>query len=341
MKKKIKINDLIADKIDFRYGMYHQYTIDRRYTNRMILDFLYPRIVVENIIRKNSNNVYNHLTNDILSGYAISERIANDLQCKKLHISELITMLGYTKTEISKLLQQVKNKQYSIALAGVGGTGSNFLHWMYEMCEFTGKENIFKRLYAYDDDDYDVPNMLRIPFEPSFNNSFNSTSQKVDCIPHKFKKITLVLHLHMGKITEEMINNKTITPRTGVIIYGAPDIETRRFLSAGSYAFSPATHRDDEFALIENPSVDNELMMETYGKIHLTKFFMNHLLMTIKFLEHLRDRERPTTTIEEHEICRIDFNEEHDFKIGNGFKAGSKKLFVLTPNERTVEREGI
>ena len=54
-------------------------------------------------------------------------------------------MLGYTKTDIGKILQAVKNRELQCILIGLGGTGSNFIHWLYEMSEWTGKTEIFTK----------------------------------------------------------------------------------------------------------------------------------------------------------------------------------------------------
>lgn len=335
MQKKININELIFEKIKFRYEFFSDAQIyDRMRHNKLLLDTFYPAILALNIVDPQRHKM--KLQNRGSNGYAISERVAVDLGVKQLHISELITMLGFTKTDISKLLQGVKNKEYNIALVGVGGTGSNFMHWMYEMCEWVGKEEIFMRLFVADDDDYDIPNMLRIPFLPDYGRENpEPTSKKIDLLPRKFG----IISKNNSRIVEKFVQNSDGNPgtlsetrlgrRNKTVVYGAPDIETRTWLTASDWTFIAATHRDNEFSIVENPAVDNDLMMETYGKITLSNFFLNHLTMTIKFLQHLKDRTEEFGTTTEAVIAREDFARIYETQIANGFKAGSKKLFAL------------
>jgi len=337
MEKTIKINEQILTKLDFRYHFYNT-TIDSRIRgvrSKTLVDSMYPARVALGI----SRNETIPLVGDLSQGYAISELVAKDMGAKKLHISELITMLGYTKTDISKLLQSVKNKELYLTLVGVGGSGSNFLHWLYEMAEWTGKNQIFQYIYAFDNDDFDIPNLLRIPFIPESIRT--GETKKVMCLPLKFRILTQNLFRKAQWLTPNNIQSAGSAQRT--IVYGAPDIETRSWLSASEYTFIAATHRDSEFSLVENPAVDDELMMETYGKITLSKFFLNHLTMTINFLAHLRDRDRPIGTTEEHEILRANFDEKYKAELKDGFKAGAKKLYAATGDitEIAIEGEGI
>jgi hypothetical protein len=323
MKKTIKINDLIFERIKYRYHFYNDANIwEKMRQNKLLVDTFYPFLLANNIARREVTPTRLRLLGGVNEGFAISERVAEDLDQRQLHISELITMLGYTKTDISKLLQYVKAKELKLALVGAGGTGSNFLHWIYEMCEWTGKTRIFTKVTIYDDDDFDIPNMLRIPFIPQFKGMVNS-SKKVNCIPAKFKIIALNFVSKDRKLTVEDTETGMLGIAKKLIIYGAPDIETREFLSASEYTFVAATHRDSEFSLVENPTVDNDLMLETYGKINLSKFFLNHLTMTIEFLKYMRDKDTPYGTTEESRIITGNFDVIYYNQIIDGFKAGA------------------
>jgi hypothetical protein len=302
-----------------------------RTRGKILADSAYPAKLAFAIV----NNTDIQKLNPSGEAYAISERVSNDLACKSLHISELITMLGYTKTDISKILQAAKNKELDCALVGLGGTGSNFLHWVYEMSQWTGKTQIFGNILAFDDDIFDVPNMLRIPFLPMLNN-IGVEPLKTNCIPEKCWTISrnYILRdrfMDPGDLAQHMLG---VSKRT--FIYGAPDIETRTWLSEGNYTFFAATHRDGEYSIVENPDVDNDLMMETYGKINLSKFFLNHLSMTIDFLKYIGGtRTEYETQNSNVEIVRKDFNAQFENQLRSGFKAGAKKLFVLN-NDNTI-----
>ena len=325
MQKKIKVNDIIFEKIKFRYDLMNLgYIHNRKHKTKLMLDSFYPYAVARSI---KEGELIQRILGIGTNGYAISERVVEDMSCKQLHISELTSMLGYTKTDITKLLQIVKHKNYKIVLVGLGGTGSNFLHWMYEMCNWTGKTEIFAEVFGADNDDYDVPNMLRIPFIPE--NSTEVSSLKAYCIPKKFRYISARYDMQNMLIDQTWLDN-VVYPTGTTFVYGAPDITTRQFLSESRYTFFAATHRDNEYSIVENPTVDNELMMETYGKINLSRFFLNHLSMTIDFLTHLSTRVETMEEQRENEtVVREDFRAKYSAEMEAGFKSGSKKLFAV------------
>ena len=337
MKKTIQINNHIFEKIKFRYHLMDTGSIhNRTVMGRMLLDSFYPYGLATVITGRRTEMITPGGSRD---GYCISERVSRDMNARKLHISELVSMLGYTKTDITKLLQAAKNKEYNVALVGLGGTGSNFLHWMYEMCEWTGKKGIFQTITAFDDDSFDVPNMLRIPFIPEFN-STNFTAKKVACIPKRYGiSSSGRFKQYNRRMTTDDLKATITGYATNTVVYGAPDIGTREWLSAHNYGFIAATHRDNEFSLVENPDVDNDLMMETYGKINLSMFFLNHLTMTIEFLKHLSTREETFTTTDatkNREILRANFAGMYEDQLEQGFKAGAKKLFAISENEQNT-----
>ncbi len=328
-KKQIKVNDIIFEKVKFRYAFIDGARVnERKMIGKILSDTLYPLEVAKVMASQNRPRVARR------TGFAISERISQDLQLPKLHISELTTMLGYTKTDITKLLQTVKNKQLMIKLIGLGGTGSNFLHWMYEMSSWVGKMNVFESVIGYDDDIFDVPNMLRIPFIPEARTS-EITAFKTDNIPMRFQYISAATmsfrNQRMVKADMEKAK-KTTTAGKRTIIYGAPDIGTRQELFEADCHFFAATHRDNEYSIVYKPEVDNDLMMETYGKINLSMFFLNHLSMTIDFLKHLaaEDFELTPANPTNVEVVREDFALKYVDQFVNGFKAGSKRFFVVT-----------
>ncbi len=341
-KKQIQINDIIFEKIKFRYHFLTESRMGYRNARpKALVDSFYPAWIARKIINEQDDG------RDITTGegYAISERVAQDLNSKKLHISELITMLGYTKTDIGKILQAAKNKEVNLVLVGLGGTGSNMLNWTYEMSQWVGKERIFNRLKLFDDDEFDIPNMLRIPFIPQFSTE-SLNAKKTNTIPKKFQLIATRTELFSHRLNQEWISDRTAQTLglyRETIIYGAPDIGTREFLTSLPYTFMAATHRDNEYSIVENPSVDNDLMMETYGKINLTMFFLNHLSMTIDFLKHIGQRTTPYglqengTQVENETIVRNDFGEAFKAELAGGFKAGAKKLYVANEERSVIE----
>ena len=333
MKKQVQINDILFSKVKFRYDFYDRARIPTR--NNSLLDTLYPLEFAKAIKADTPIQELNVLQ----EGYAISERVSNDLGVKKLHISELVTMLGYTKTDISKMLQAAKNKELNCILVGLGGTGSNFLNWLYEMSQWTGKTKIFSSIKAFDDDIFDVPNMLRVPFIPQLVNA-NQDPNKTNCIPAKFWTTTAKKTLNNRRMVEADLLSSVLGRQNSTFIYGAPDIGTRTWLTDGQFTFFAATHRDGEYSIVENPTVDNDLMMETYGKINLSKFFLNHLSMTIDFLKYIGSTDREYMTQHTNvEIIRKDFDANFADQLVNGFKAGAKRIHVLSDTRLINEIE--
>ncbi len=325
-KKTIKINDIIFEKIKFRYEfMDYGRTQTKSLIGKTLLDSFYPAEIAKLIVNNGPTNIK-------YDGYCLSERVSEDMNAKQLHISELTAMLGYTKTDITKILQAAKNKELSIILVGLGGTGSNFLHWLYKLCEWTGKKQIFTTLKGYDDDDFDTPNLLRIPFNPE--NEATISSKKALCIPGKFKVIAQSSQFAEARLTADNLSYTT-TEKRRTFIYGAPDIGTREWLTGLDMQFFAATHRDNEYSIVANPDVDNELMMETYGKINLSMFFLNHLSMTLDFLSHIGNPDFKLQDVgANQELFKKDFVRMHAEKMVNGFKAGAKKLYAMQQNQR-------
>lgn len=348
MEKTIEINKIIFTQIENRYHFLNRDRFTgREYSGKLIADSFYPQFVCRNIA-----NIRQPSLGTVKNSYAISERIAKDMGIKKLHISELITMLGYTKTDISKLLQNVKNRNIQIILVGIGGTGSNFLYFMHELTQWVGKDSIFQKIDAYDKDSYDVPNLLRIPYIPKTESNILDMTSKVGTIPKEFKLISNRFNSHTINLTKELIESSG-SDKTRTVIYGAPDMETREWLYHNNHTFIAATHKDNEYSIIENPEIDQDLIIETYGKINLSMFFMNHLSMTISFLKHLAERTEPLGDYpgevntktgksvhgkrKNFTIDTKDFAVKHSDKIINGFKSGAKKLYVPTVGERNLD----
>lgn len=349
MQKQVKINNTLFTQIENRYHFLNRDRfMMRTYNGKLIADSFYPQFVCRGIL-----GVRQPSMGSVKNSYSISERIARDMGTKVLHISELTTMLGYTKTDIAKLLQAVKNKHISVALVGIGGTGSNFLYFMHLMSQWVGKDEIFPYVRAYDSDQYDVPNLLRIPFIPKLPDNFTNGPGKVTSIPKVFKLIASNFTSHGQDMTANTMRDSGLA-KASTVIYGAPDMATRQWLTESDWTFIAATHKDNEYSLIENPEIDQDLIIETYGKINLSMFFMNHLSMTIRFLENLRDRTEPFGTYPgpanedgvtpaykriNYTIDSQDFMTKHEDKMTAGFKAGSKKLFIPTVTDFTLDTQ--
>jgi hypothetical protein len=191
------------------------------------------------------------------------------------------------------------------------------------MAEWTGKEEIFQNISIFDNDKFDVSNLLRIPFYP--DNPNTTSIHKISNIPKRYLNLLSkrIPNIRWDRFVEQNIDRNI---RTRKIYYGAPDLETRNlFIGTENVKFYTGTHKGHKVSLKYKPSVDDEMAIEGYGKINLGAFFINHIMLTIKFLEEL-------TTEQTRENGEIIF--EHDFETeymdlnDTPYKAGTKKIFL-------------
>ncbi len=324
--KEININKILIKQIIHRYQMvaYNKLKISEKKYG--IIDSVYPL----ELLQKDENLI----TEPIRQGcVAISERIAKDLDIPQLHISELATFYGETKTSISKMLLAVKKKQFNLLIIGYGGTGTNFLHWLSKMAEWTNTHHIFEKMIIADDDYFDSTNLLRVPFILPETHG-NNLKKKI----YYFKD-----YAGLTKRIEKRYHNiDKNNLMEDYIYYGAPDLDTRKMLYEKNARFIAATHRDNQCSLMLRPKLDTELMIETYGKITLTPFFMNHIKMTIEFIKYLSD---PETTMEsmlgeEKSILSFDFTKKHTEEIEHGIRLSGRTVYpVVSTKHNTAEIE--
>ncbi len=318
MEKIININNIILKQLKHRYELIEYNNLSPSQKSYGIIDSIYPF----QILRKEIAG----------TGYvkgragciAISERIARDQQVPLAHIADLTAILGYSKTKIKNILLAVKKKKLSIAVVGYGGTGTNFLHWMSKISEWTNINRIFTDLIVSDNDYFDSVNLLRVPFIlPEKENIL----RKVNYFEN-YANISRETYTFTTNVIKENLHRNYIH-------YGAPDLETRKMFDEEKIAFIAATHRDNACALMLRPELDTELMVETYGKIALTPFFMNHIKMTLSFLEYLGQEE---TTMEvlrgkETSILSYDFVKENKELCKNGGRINGRTVYPIIVDE--------
>ncbi len=189
---------------------------------------------------------------------------------------------------------------------------------------------IFADVVVADADDFDSVNLFRVPF--ILKEHMNKTIKKVDFWED---------YAHLGRRYYKMNTFiKQDNLYSNHIHYGAPDLETRKMLVDKKVPFIAATHRDNACGLMLNPELDTELMVETYGKITLTPFFLNHIKMTLSFMEYLG---KDNTTIEtmkgkEEIILKYDFAEENKDFIENGKRLNGRTVYpVMSTALNTVD----
>lgn len=330
MEKTIHINNVILTQMDARYYFPYLRLSNNRESLNTIADSLLPTFIAKKIKEENPFAVINR--NYIVQTPCLSERTAKLMGSQLIPTQDIITMLGHTKTEIGKLLQTVKNKSLKIHVIGAGGTGSNFIWWLTKLCQLTGKKHIFENFNVYDDDAFDVINMIRIPFIPS--EATSDAPMKVDIIPKECQIIGKRFNKYQARFNTINAHNDHKT-----VLYGAPDLETRAELSRSGLRFIAGTHKDDEYQLIENPEIDTDIQIETYGKVNVSVFFLNQIMMTIDFLKYLANTDLEEEQRQNYVIAKQAMFDERDqirFQTKE-FRSGSKRYYVekMVPNITT------
>jgi len=134
------------------------------------------------------------------------------------------------------VLQSTKINRHKLILLGYGGSGSNFLHWVYEMAEWTGKTDIFKTITVIDNDILDVTNLFRIPYIPEQREFSNI--EKIYTIPLRFRKLSpRFMEMHEKIIDMEQFK-RTFSMDTHVV-YTAADLQTRQAMNETEIPYSP------------------------------------------------------------------------------------------------------
>ena len=284
----------------------------------------------------------------------------------------MLAIIGYTKQRIAELLTNVKAKKFNIAFAGYGGVGTNTVYWLTELCNMTNIQGLFNKIIITDFDKLSLDNVFRMPNpfktllavkreDMNFNDSINNYKRTEHRFNSLYKTQTIAenslkaLSAKAPYIGTDALNGYTfhehhVNNLYNWVVYGAPDIESRRILSeaihgpssdySNSYdsrlaehikAFISATHGDDICELSINPSyLENEsnLMIESYGIIQLNVFFFNQLRLAIAFLEVLE-----RYSLEELEVFKdIEFLKNYSI-VGN---QKSNKYNIAFQNVRTI-----
>lgn len=239
------------------------------------------------------------------SNRVISRNFGSMFNLNVVPMQDLIKLVGYTIPTIKSMLKKVKELQYDVTFLGYGGTNSNTLHWLYEMCMLCKVKRLFKAITIIDEDNLDFTNLFRFPMQSNelYPEYYTKNIPKISAIPKYIGRV-----LSANKVTTA---NDSISRRrylnylrqrgNNSVFYGAIDLDSRQsfyeeFLdykgtNFGSTVepFISATHSGDTYTMQINPKIDRHLTLESYGVINLNTFFLNQVKMAIEFLEILID----------------------------------------------------
>ena len=256
------------------------------------------------------------------TAYAISPYVTNLFAIKKVETKQLCRILGFDEKKIKSMLMNIKLKKLDFVFVGAGGTGINTAVWLKEMCEFSNITGLFNKASCFEEDNAELSNLLRFPIDPHSiiidgltpSGGAIDNSSKLHLIKHSLMQLSSntpslvtkfickdanlvsdfpasVFMNNMETVVKDDGDFETLNSfrtRSNVVLYGAPDIETRINLSKAG-RFISATHATNSCNVYINPIQDAMIQVESYGMIQLAPFFMNQLRMAISLLEILSD----------------------------------------------------
>ena len=357
---------------DISEALAHRYAVLEKpgKVRNLIVDSFLPQYFIKH--KFNLENIQEEFRNISSTATMIHRGFARMLGIRELPLDDMLTMVGYTKERITELLTNVRAKKLNIAFAGYGGVGTNTVYWLTELCNMSNIQGLFNKIIISDFDRLSLDNVFRMPNpfktfsalkhkDMIFNDPNSRYTRTAYCENSLYKTQTIPTDSFKALSTKapyygtrpldgSTFNENHIDHLYNWIVYGAPDIESRKLFSKAlnrdfperpNYydncladhikAFISATHGDDNCGLVINPSyLENEsnLMMESYGIIQLNVFFFNQLKLAISFLE----------VLEKYSLDELnEFRDKEflkDYSIVNNQK--SNKYNIAFQNIRTI-----
>ena len=357
---------------DISEALAHRYAVLEKpgKVRNLIVDSFLPQYFIKH--KFNLENIQEEFRNISSTATMIHRGFARMLGIRELPLDDMLAMVGYTKERITELLTNVRAKKLNIAFAGYGGVGTNTVYWLTELCNIANIQGLFNKIIISDFDRLSLDNVFRMPNpfktfsalkhkDMIFNDPNNRYTRTAYCENSLYKTQTIPTDSFKALSTKapyygtrpldgSTFNENHIDHLYNWIVYGAPDIESRKLFSKAlnrdfperpNYydncladhikAFISATHGDDNCGLVINPSyLENEsnLMMESYGIIQLNVFFFNQLKLAISFLE----------VLEKYSLDELnEFRDKEflkDYSIVNNQK--SNKYNIAFQNIRTI-----
>ena len=357
---------------DISEALAHRYAVLDKpgKVRKLIVDSFLPQYFIKH--KFNLENIQEEFRNISSTATMIHRGFARMLGIRELPLDDMLAMVGYTKERITELLTNVRAKKLNIAFAGYGGVGTNTVYWLTELCNMSNIQGLFNKIIISDFDRLSLDNVFRMPNpfktfsalkhkDMIFNDPNNRYTRIAYCENSLYKTQTIPTDSFKALSTKapyygtrpldgSTFNENHIDHLYNWIVYGAPDIESRKLFSKAlnrdfperpNYydncladhikAFISATHGDDNCGLVINPSyLENEsnLMMESYGIIQLNVFFFNQLKLAISFLE----------VLEKYSLDELnEFRDKEflkDYSIVNNQK--SNKYNIAFQNIRTI-----
>ena len=334
--------DYLKEQIRARYGFCNRPSSG---LSNVVLDSFFP-----GLLYKYNMDVQELLANESFpkTSVCVSPLVADLLQVKRIPTDQLIRILGYSVKDITNLLVAVKNKSLNFIFAGIGGTGMNTAYWLDELSKLTNTINIFNTISVYEKETIEFSNILRFPLPLStyyqYASMHSSKTYKTEIIPPLLKRLTnrklIINHNYISKgtylsgeffSTNYNTNPTSYTARERTVIYGAPGLEHRNYLSSiGNFVC--ATHASNSCSIWLNPTQTESIEIESYGSIQLGPFMMNQLRMTIGLLELLASDISLAT--KDHEYLNYEFTGDSAIRTDRQYNFQIQRdSLMMTPEQ--------
>lgn len=242
-----------------------------------------PMMLAENI--KNNSSYECKLDDGIRF---MNPNLAKMYNANRMEIDDILAILGESQEEVKTLCESVQNKRRNIIIVGLGGGMSNFVHWVERFMEFFRIDGtMFENVAVFEDDDLELSNLFRIPLDyitPIFikdiQNKKNPKSLMMKNTKQFARNYVLVKNFINAYSDFENLN------KSFDFYIGGPTLEAREIIRAKGKNFICPSHGNNDLYIHENPVTQNyEMMVETYGSVHLSYFFLNMVKMTIEVMK--------------------------------------------------------
>lgn len=228
--------------------------------------------------------------------YLFNPNMARIMHCNVVPTKTIFNILGEDENVVKDNLETIIKKKLDIVIVGLGGSMSNFVYWTERLAEYFGiKEHIFKSALIYEEDKLEVSNLFRIPLDyisPLYLKSINIDTRKgysKALMMYNTKQFCKEFVL-VDRYLNENDDFKRIDNAYDFII-GSPILKTRDLLSKATNKFICPLHSNNDLYIFENPKIENfETMIESYGSINLSYFFLNMFKMTLECLNLMATR---------------------------------------------------
>lgn len=152
----MRTQDLLEQQILARYAIFDRPLSGEK---NVIVDSFFPAYYLK---------AHKYMDREIfpVTAAAISEFASDAMQVPLVPRQDLIEMLGYKISDIKRLLLDVKRKELTLYMIGLGGTNSNTLYWLQQFTQLTNTPNLFAQLVIQENDTLSIDNLIRMPMSP-------------------------------------------------------------------------------------------------------------------------------------------------------------------------------